>query len=62
MSIMPESVALWVALVAYVLAGSGAVIAGVLRRRWEGGVLALLVIALLTLTLSIGLRDRKSTL
>lgn len=59
MSIMPESVALWVALVAYVLAGSGAVIAGVLRRRWEGGVLALLVIALLTLTLSIGLRWQR---
>lgn len=52
----PEMVSLWGSLVAYVLSGSAAVVAAILRRRWETAVLVLLLLALALLTLSIGLR------
>ncbi len=47
---------LWIALLAYVLAGSAAIIALVLRRNWEGAVLGLALVGLLCHTGSLGVR------
>lgn len=56
---MVELKILWIALLAYVLAGSIGIIAVLLRRRPERTVLGLMVAGLLLHTLSIGLRWQR---